>query len=121
MTSSTQQQLQKNYRFYVAVEIDSYNTFYPYAQTSKQSMQQQDMVEFKGEVIKSKRINLSSFFKVFQVELEYSRAFRLLIYRIDTSTENKNTSLQRSTCIGKFHHEVSEIKLHCKGKFSIFE
>jgi len=50
LTSSTQQQLQKNYRFYVAVEIDSYNTFYPYAQTSKQPMQQQDMVEFKGEV-----------------------------------------------------------------------
>jgi len=34
----------------VAVEIDSYNTFYPYAQTAKQSMQQQDSVEFKGEV-----------------------------------------------------------------------
>ena len=38
------------YQFYVAVEIDSYNTFYPYAQTVKQAMQQQDLVEFRGEV-----------------------------------------------------------------------
>ena len=41
---------QNDAQFYVAVEIDSYNTFYPYAQTAKQSMQQQDSVEFKGEV-----------------------------------------------------------------------
>ncbi len=52
MMSSTQQQIQKNYQFYVAVEIDSYNTFYPYAQTSKQTIQQHEMVEFKGEVWK---------------------------------------------------------------------
>jgi hypothetical protein len=55
MTSSAQQQLQKNYRFYVAVEIDSYNTFYPYAQTSKQPMHEKDAVEFKGEVLKSRK------------------------------------------------------------------
>jgi hypothetical protein len=48
--SSTQQQIQKNCQFYVAVEIDSYNTFYPYAKTSKQVMQQNETVEFKGEV-----------------------------------------------------------------------
>jgi hypothetical protein len=41
---------QNDSQFYVAVEIDSYNTFYPYAQTAKQSMQQQDSVEFRGEV-----------------------------------------------------------------------
>jgi len=46
LTTSTS----NNYQFYVAVEIDSYNTFYPYAQTAKQSMQQQESVEFKGEV-----------------------------------------------------------------------
>ena len=45
------QQQQNNYQFYVAVEIDSYNTFYPYAQTAKQSMQQQESVEFKDEVL----------------------------------------------------------------------
>lgn len=50
--SSTQQNIQKNYQFYVAVEIDSYNTFYPYAQTSRQYMQQHETVEFKGEVRK---------------------------------------------------------------------
>jgi hypothetical protein len=53
--SSTQQQTQKNYQFYVAVEIDSYNTFYPYAQTSKQYMQQPDIVEFKREVLEKFR------------------------------------------------------------------
>ena len=43
--------LQNNYQFYVAIEIDTYNTFYPYAQTTKQSMQeQQQSVEFKDEV-----------------------------------------------------------------------
>ena len=52
MMSSAQQQIQKNHLFYVAVEVDSYNTFYPYAQTSKQTMQQSEMVEFKGEVWK---------------------------------------------------------------------
>ena len=41
---------QNHFEYYVAVEIDSYNTFYPYAQTSKQPMQQQDSVEFRGEV-----------------------------------------------------------------------
>lgn len=50
--SATQQQTQKNCQFYVAVEIDSYNTFYPYAQTSKQFMQQHETVEYKGEVWK---------------------------------------------------------------------
>ncbi|CAF0848479.1 unnamed protein product [Rotaria sp. Silwood1] len=90
---------QNNYRFYVAVEIDSYNTFYPYAQTAKQSMQQQETVEFKGEV--------------FQVELEYSLAFRLLIYRIDTTIKtNTNTNnTQRAQCIGKFHRNI-ETALH---------
>jgi hypothetical protein len=38
------------YQFYVAVEIDSYKTFYPYAETKKQSMQRHDSVEFRGEV-----------------------------------------------------------------------
>lgn len=41
---------QNNYQFFVAVEIDSYNTFYPYAQTAKQFMRQSELVEFKGEV-----------------------------------------------------------------------
>ncbi|UJR25604.1 hypothetical protein I4U23_006948 [Adineta vaga] len=97
LTSSTQQQMQKNYQFYVAVEIDSYNTFYPHAQTSKQIMQQNESVEFKGEV--------------FHIELEYSLAFRLLIYRIDTGTRDANNSLQRPVCIGKFHHDI-ETGLH---------
>jgi hypothetical protein len=44
------QQQKNNFQFYVAVEIDSYNTFYPYAQTAKQSTQQQESVEFRGEV-----------------------------------------------------------------------
>lgn len=48
--SSVHQKMQKNYQFYVAVEIDSYNTFYPHAQTSRQTMQQKESVEFKGEV-----------------------------------------------------------------------
>ncbi|CAF3537649.1 unnamed protein product [Rotaria sordida] len=98
LTSTTQ----NNYQFYVAVEIDSYNTFYPYAQTAKQSMQQQESVEFKGEV--------------FQVELEYSLAFRLLIYRIDTTTKSNtatsnNNNTQRAQCIGKFHRNI-ETALH---------
>ena len=42
--------LQTHYQFYVAVEIDSYNTFYPYVRTVNQSMQQHGLVEFKGEV-----------------------------------------------------------------------
>jgi len=46
LTTSTE----NNYQFYVAVEIDSYNTFFPYAQTAKRAMQQQESVEFKGEV-----------------------------------------------------------------------
>ena len=50
LMSSTLQQVQKNYQFYVTVEIDSYNTFYPYAKTAKQMMQQHELVEFKGEV-----------------------------------------------------------------------
>jgi hypothetical protein len=45
-----------NFQFYVAVEIDSYNTFYPYAQTVKQTMQQQELVEFKREVCRPIRI-----------------------------------------------------------------
>ena len=48
------------YQFYVAVEIDSYNTFYPYAQTAKQPMQQQqECVEFRGEVKSSASTNHS--------------------------------------------------------------
>jgi len=50
MMSSTQQQIQKYYQFYVAVEIDSYNTFQHCAQTSRQIMQQHETVEFKEEV-----------------------------------------------------------------------
>ncbi|CAF3181711.1 unnamed protein product [Rotaria socialis] len=87
-----------NYQFYVAVEIDSYNTFYPYAQTAKQAMRQQESVEFKGEV--------------FQVELEYSLAFRLLIYRFDTTIKNNtNNNTERSQCISKFHRNI-ETALH---------
>ncbi|CAF2854630.1 unnamed protein product [Rotaria sp. Silwood2] len=95
-TSTTQ----NNYQFYVAVEIDSYNTFYPYAQTAKQSQQQQETVEFKGEV--------------FQVELEYSLAFRLLIYRIDNTTKSTTTTNNNTRsveCIGKFHQNI-ETALH---------
>lgn len=50
IASSALQQLEKNYKFYVAVEIDSYNTFYPYAQTAQQPMLQHETIEFKGEV-----------------------------------------------------------------------
>jgi hypothetical protein len=50
LMSTTQQQIQKHCQFYVAVEIDSYNTFYPYAKTARQIMQQNETVEFKGEV-----------------------------------------------------------------------
>ena len=50
LMSSPSPQQQKNYQFFVAVEIDSYNTFYPYAQTAKQKMQHSDSVEFKDEV-----------------------------------------------------------------------
>jgi hypothetical protein len=88
---------QNDLQFYVAVEIDSYNTFYPYAQTAKQSMQQQDSVEFRGEV--------------FQVELEHSLAFRLLIYRMDTVTSGNNT--QRAQCIGKFHRNIETALREC--------
>ena len=49
-TASAASAKSNQYQFYVAVEIDSYNTFYPYAQTGKQAMQQQDLVEFRGEV-----------------------------------------------------------------------
>lgn len=45
-----QQQFYKKFLFYVAVEVDSYNMFYPYAQTSKEMIQQHDTVEFKDEV-----------------------------------------------------------------------
>ncbi|CAF4466605.1 unnamed protein product, partial [Rotaria sp. Silwood2] len=96
LTSTTQ----NNYQFYVAVEIDSYNTFYPCAQTAKQSKQQQETVEFKGEV--------------FQVELEYSLAFRLLIYRIDNTTKSTTTTNNNTRsveCIGKFHQNI-ETALH---------
>ncbi|CAF0970487.1 unnamed protein product [Adineta steineri] len=96
LTSSTD----NNYQFYVAVEIDSYNTFFPYAQTAKRSMQQHESVEFKGEV--------------FQVELEYSLAFRLLIYRIDTvTTGNPTSNSQRAQCIGKFHRNIETALQDC--------
>ncbi|CAF0916742.1 unnamed protein product [Adineta ricciae] len=100
LASSAQQKMQKNYQFYVAVEIDSYNTFYPHAQTSRQTMQQKESVEFKGEV--------------FHVELEYSLAFRLLIYRIDTDTRSNDHSLQRPLCIGKFHHDIETALRDCQ-------
>lgn len=51
-------QTTENYEYFVAVEIDSYNTFYPYARTAKQIMQQPDVVEFKGEVRRSMRKTL---------------------------------------------------------------
>jgi hypothetical protein len=50
LPSAGQQQMRKNYQFYVAVEIDSYNTFYPYAKTAKQILQQEESVEFRKEV-----------------------------------------------------------------------
>ncbi|CAF0837740.1 unnamed protein product [Adineta steineri] len=100
LMSSPQQQMEKNFQFYVAVEIDSYNTFYPYAKTAKQIMQQQDTVEFKGEV--------------FNVELEYSLAFRFLIYRIDTSPTSRTNSLQRPVCIGKFHRDIDTALRDCQ-------
>ncbi|CAF0805510.1 unnamed protein product [Rotaria sp. Silwood1] len=97
MMSSVQQQLQKNYQFYVAVEIDSYNTFYPHAKTERRTMQKPELVEFRGEV--------------FQIELEYSLAFRFLIYRIDASTTDIRNSSQKEICIGKFHRDI-ETALH---------
>ena len=116
-TASAASARSNQYQFYVAVEIDSYNTFYPYAQTGKQAMQQQDSVEFRGEVGLSRRksrprpwSNRCAFpFKVFQVEVEHSLAFRLLIYRIDISpsTTENNQQQQRAQCIGKFHRNVS--------------
>ena len=52
--SSSQLHMQKNFQFFVEVEIDSYNTFYPCAKTSKQGLQQQqsqqDCARFKDEV-----------------------------------------------------------------------
>ncbi|CAF4021539.1 unnamed protein product, partial [Rotaria magnacalcarata] len=48
--SSMQQQLQKHFQFYVAVEIDSYNTFNTHAKTRTQKMIQPELVEFKEEV-----------------------------------------------------------------------
>lgn len=47
---SSLQQVPKNYEFYVAVEIDSYNTFNTHAKTRTQMMQQPELVEFKTEV-----------------------------------------------------------------------
>lgn len=51
----------EKYQFYVAVEIDSYNTFNPYAQTAKRPMQDNDTVEFRGEVKPSFLLLLFSF------------------------------------------------------------
>lgn len=39
----------KNYQYFIAVEIDSYNTFYPYAKTATETINH-NSVEFKGEV-----------------------------------------------------------------------
>ncbi|CAF0838380.1 unnamed protein product, partial [Didymodactylos carnosus] len=101
ISSSKQDHQQKHYQLYVALEIDSYNTFYPYAQTKPKqitySNKHGDYVEFKGET--------------FGVELEYSLAFRLLVYRIDLPTTPNNGSLPRSQCIGKFHRNI-ETALH---------
>lgn len=93
------QQQQNHFQYYVVVEIDSYNTFYPYAQTARQSMKQQDLVEFKGEV--------------FQVELEHSLAFRLLIYRFDPTSSNTSKT-QRAQCIGKFHRNIETALRDCE-------
>lgn len=47
--------MQNNFQFFIEIEIDSYNTFYPCAKTSKQNLQQQqnqqDFVKFKDEVM----------------------------------------------------------------------
>lgn len=69
MASSTLQQLEKSYKFYVAVEIDSYNTFYPYAQTSQQTMLQNETIEFKGEVCVNDRLYWTNglFFRCFKL------------------------------------------------------
>lgn len=49
---------------------------------------------------------------MFQVELEYSLAFRLLIYRLEVASPNAaNSTAQRAQCIGKFHRNVSEWSL----------
>ena len=41
------------------------------------------------------------------MELEYSLAFRLLIYRIDAGNSGNQTNVsQRAQCIGKFHRNV---------------
>jgi hypothetical protein len=53
-------QQQTNYQVYVAIEIDRYNTFYPYGQTAKESMQQQESVEFKDEVLSYLTMNFCS-------------------------------------------------------------
>ncbi|CAF4226919.1 unnamed protein product, partial [Rotaria magnacalcarata] len=45
---------------------------------------------------------------VFQIELEYSLAFRFLIYRIESSTTDGHHNSQPETCIGKFHRDVSK-------------
>lgn len=54
---------------------------------------------------------------MFQVELEYSLAFRLLIYRLEiASPGTANSSAQRAQCIGKFHRNVSEWILSIIGR-----
>ncbi|CAF1103919.1 unnamed protein product [Rotaria sordida] len=100
MMSSVQQQIQKNYQFYVAIEIDSYNTFYPHAKTEKQIMQKPELVEFKGEA--------------FQIELEYSLAIRFLVYRTDSSTIDTHNSLQKEIWIGKFHQDIEPALRECQ-------
>ncbi|CAF3853963.1 unnamed protein product [Rotaria magnacalcarata] len=98
--SSMQQQLQKHFQFYVAVEIDSYNTFNTHAKTRTQKMIQPELVEFKEEV--------------FQIELEYSLAFRFLIYRIESSTTDGHQNSQPETCIGKFHRDIETALRECQ-------
>ncbi|CAF3551510.1 unnamed protein product [Rotaria socialis] len=95
-----QQQLQKHFQFYVAVEIDSYNTFNTHAKTRTQKMIQPELVEFKEEV--------------FQIELEYSLALRFLIYRIESSTADGHHNSQPETCIGKFHRDIETALRECQ-------
>lgn len=50
------------------------------------------------------------FLQVFQVELEYSLAFRLLIYRVEIPSSNSKDTPLRSVCIGRFHRDVKKNK-----------
>ena len=44
------------------------------------------------------------------MELEYSLAFRLLIYRVEIPGIDSRETSQRPVCIGKFHRDVNKEK-----------